>query len=173
MMRMAVVALFTLTAGTALGEVVCEKKSGAMFLRAACKPHETQVDMSGIGAVGARGPQGTQGAVGPTGPQGLAGTSATGLWAVVNSDGTLARGSSAATGASQLQTGTYEVDFNQDVTGCAYVATIGDPRSIVIPPAGSVSVTGRYNNPNGLYIVTYDSSGAAADRALFVTVFCN
>ncbi len=51
-------------------DVLCEKKTGALFVRAACKKKETQVDPASIGA---KGPQGSQGIQGPPGPPGPAG----------------------------------------------------------------------------------------------------
>ena len=44
------------------------------------------------------------------------------LWAVVNQNGTLARGSR-VTAVTWLGTGRYEVTFDRNVTGCAYIAT--------------------------------------------------
>ena len=54
---------------------------------------------------------------GPQGPPGI------NLWATVRSDGTLIRGT--ATGASQIETGTYLVTFGQDVAECAPMANSG------------------------------------------------
>jgi hypothetical protein len=69
------------------------------------------------------------------------------LWAVVNPDGTFARGSGAtASGrATGFEAGVYTVTFNRNVAQCAYVASIGAAGTT--PPAlgGQVLV---YVNPN-------------------------
>jgi hypothetical protein len=49
---------------------------------------------------------------------------ATSRYAVVNANGTLARGS-AGTTSTLLGGGTYSVDFNIDVNNCAWTATVG------------------------------------------------
>jgi len=41
-------------------------------------------------------------------------------------------------------TGIYEVNFNKDVSGCAYEATVGDTASAV-PTQGQISVSGDVN----------------------------
>lgn len=48
--------------------VLCAKKRGALAIRDACKPKETQVDVASLGLVGPPGPQGP---VGPEGPPGM------------------------------------------------------------------------------------------------------
>ena len=50
--------------------VICASGSGALKLRANCRPNETQLDLE---ALGLRGPQGEKGDTGDTGPQGLQG----------------------------------------------------------------------------------------------------
>jgi len=47
--------------------VVCKKKSGAVFLRDACKKKETAVDPASFGATGPQGPAGPQGPPGSGG----------------------------------------------------------------------------------------------------------
>jgi hypothetical protein len=53
--------------GRAEAAVLCQKKSGAVFMRTACKTRETQIDLASLGALG---PMGADGATGPTGPAG-------------------------------------------------------------------------------------------------------
>ena len=56
--------------------VLCQKRSGALFLRDACKRKETQVGPATFGATGATGPTGPAGAAGlsgATGPTGAVG----------------------------------------------------------------------------------------------------
>lgn len=73
------------------------------------------------GATGPAGPTGPQGPTGATGPQGPAGEDATSLWAHVNTNGSLIRGSG-ATGSDTRDAGNgaYEVEFDRDVSDCGY-----------------------------------------------------
>ena len=63
---------------------------------------------------------------GPAGPSGPAGAAATALWASVDQNGTLVRNKGAAS-AQRNGTGSYQVVFNQDVTGYAYLASSRPP----------------------------------------------
>jgi hypothetical protein len=117
------------------------------------------------GAVGATGPQGPKGDTGPPG------ASATALWAVVNSSGAIVR-SSGTTGSLHLgPTGEYEVDFNRNLTGCAYTATIGDPAHGT-PVTGFIGVAAREGVPNGVYVETHNSAVALTNMAFQLAVFC-
>jgi hypothetical protein len=98
--------------------------------------------------------------------RGTPGAPATKLWAVVNSAGTLLRGSGAVSAAKTA--GGYEVDFNRDVSNCSYDATLGATSAEV----GQAGVGPRSTNPNGVYVYTTDSAGAAADRGFNLAVFC-
>jgi hypothetical protein len=91
------------------------------------------------------------------------------LFAVVNSDGSLARGFQAIS-SQRFSVGRYEVIFSHDVTGSAYIATIGDSGSTVVPPAGEISVVGRFGAPNGVFLAVRDSAGNLADRGFHLAV---
>ena len=88
------------------------------------------------------------------------------LWAVVNPDGTLARGSGAtASGrAAGFAAGVYTVTFNRNVTQCAYTATIGAPGTT--PPTLGGQVLAYVNpNPNGQVITVRTFAADAEDDA--------
>lgn len=86
------------------------------------------------------------------------------LAALVQSDGSLLSGSG-ATGATRLGTGTYEVDFNRDVTGCYYTATPFN--------AGfSIETEPRSGNPNGVFVSIQFRDGTAADQQFYLIVYC-
>ncbi len=91
------------------------------------------------------------------------------FFAVVNADGSLARGFQAAF-SQNLGTGFYEVIFNFDVTGSAYVASIGSSASFGIEPTGEITVVGRVGTPNGVFVTTSDSTGAFANRGFHLAV---
>jgi prophage DNA circulation protein len=92
-------------------------------------------------------------------------------WAVVTSSGGVARhsGSASVTG-TKLATGSYDVQFNSDVTGCAYTATIGDSGKASSTP-GFITVTGG-SGTNNVQVQTFDKTGAAADSGFHLYVSC-
>jgi hypothetical protein len=73
-------------------------------------------------------------------------------WAVINADGSLARGAGVVSSAN-LQAGRYEVIFNKDVSKCAYVATLGNA-GFGDPPIGKIGVARRGGNKNGVLVNT-------------------
>lgn len=130
---------------------------------------------SPVGCPGTQGPQGPPGVQGPAGPRGANGTNgtnganATTLWAVVNSNGTLNRGSR-VTSVGHIGGGIYEVIFNRDVSGCAYVGAISDPGFGAA--FGFFSASKRGGQPNGIFIETTNAAGTVADQPFHVAVFC-
>jgi hypothetical protein len=96
-------------------------------------------------------------------------------FAVVASDGTLVRGSSSVSGALQNPVpgtiGQYFVIFKKDVSGCAYVATIGDTDSANAVP-GEIWVATLNSTPPSVFVQTTDSTGAASDRPFHLSVIC-
>ena len=134
---------------------------------------------------GPRGPRGPRGFRGPrglsrpsrpgrrgrrsAGPAGPAGPAATSLWASVDATGTLVRNKGVAS-AQKNATGDYQVIFSQDVTTCAYQATLGGPTTGVF--AGEITVGQRVAIPAGLRVFTLNSAGTPTDAAFFVSVFC-
>jgi hypothetical protein len=96
----------------------------------------------------------------------------TSFTAVVAADGTLVRGDG-ATGASQPEgTGSYEVDFVNDVSQCVFVATVGATGNEGTEPASFITVVRRNGVPNGVYVTTGDGAGNAADFPFHLDVGC-
>jgi hypothetical protein len=91
------------------------------------------------------------------------------FYAVVNSNGTLARGFQAVS-STRLVTGAYQVLFSHDITGSAYVGTIGLPGTSGSSPSGEIAVVGRAGAPNGVFVQTFDSAGKAADRSFHLAI---
>lgn len=113
---------------------------------------------------------GPQGPAGPPGPSGPAGAAATALWASVDQNGTLVR-NRGATSAQKNNTGQYQVIFNQDVTGCIYLATSGGPT--IGNFAADVGVGQLTAVAGGVRVNIFSINGAAAiDAPFFVAVFC-
>jgi hypothetical protein len=93
------------------------------------------------------------------------------MYAVVNANGTLARGHRAVS-AARLGTGAYEVVFRRDVRKCAFLATIGLSGSAGSSLPGEVTVVGRASNDRGVFVTTHSSGGAAADLGFHLAVLC-
>ena len=90
-------------------------------------------------------------------------------YAVVNANGTLARGRKAVA-ATRLATGAYEVVFHRDVRKCAYVGTIGLSGSAGSSLPGEITVVGRAGNDRGVFVTTHSSGGASADLGFHLAV---
>jgi hypothetical protein len=109
---------------------------------------------------------GPRGRTGPAGPAGAV----TRLWAVVNGSGSIARGAG-TTSAGRLGAGVYEVVFGQNVTNCAFVASVGDSAETT-GTNGAATVTRRAGNVNAVRIETRTLGNALADRGFHVIVVC-
>ena len=102
-------------------------------------------------------------------------------FAVVNSDGTIARASSAAVVEGDLHvagSGVYEVNFGKDVSKCAYEATIGSATAVPLPPPGAfITVSGDTDgdSPDDVFVRVFSGpSGGIApiDSSFHLTVTC-
>lgn|SRR5215207_3109166 len=98
-------------------------------------------------------------------------SNATVIFAVVDSNGTLARGTGAVS-AKRLDAGKYEVIFDRNVRTCGYTATIGLSGASGSSPPGEITTVGRVNNVNGVYVATYNSSGSPSSRGFHLQVAC-
>src|SRR3954470_1599348 len=70
-----------------------------------------------------------RGAAGPAGAQGPAGAPAAKFFAVVNAAGGFVRGNATSGGHASSGSGSYVIGFAQDVSGCAFSATLVAPES--------------------------------------------
>jgi len=91
------------------------------------------------------------------------------MWAVVNADGSVARGSR-VTGHVFFGAGLYEVDFDRDVTACNLVADVGSTTAGAA--AGYATVAGRDGVPNGVFVETFNPAGALAALPFHLSVTC-
>jgi len=91
-------------------------------------------------------------------------------FAVVNADGSLARGT--AVSSSAAGTGSYDVIFAKSVKRCVYAATIGDSDSVTVAPAGFATVAGMAGDDMGVYVATFDSSGTQSSLGFHLIVRC-
>jgi hypothetical protein len=124
------------------------------------------------GPIGSQGPKGDTGAKGDQGDRGEKGdkgdpgSPATALWAVVASAGTIKSGSPAATGVIHSGTGSYAVEFNRDVSSCAYEVTTSIQRfNVWALPQGGFS--------HDVFVGTEDrSEEKLANSTFYLAVFC-
>jgi hypothetical protein len=94
-----------------------------------------------------------------------------GFFAVVNENGSFARGKGVVS-TRRLFTGQYEVLFNASIAACAFGGTVGGTAFVGSSAPGEITVQGRISTNNGLYIETKTSAGVAADRSFHVVVTC-
>jgi hypothetical protein len=90
------------------------------------------------------------------------------LWAVVNANGTLARGSRVISINHFAGTGQYEVTFNRSVSACAYVSTTRNAFSQAIqsyPNGGHLSA-------NGVFVEIKNQGGGLMDGPFNLVVTC-
>ncbi len=104
----------------------------------------------------------------PATPAGMPPT-AQAFFAVVSATGTLVRGFQAVS-ATQLGTGIYQVLFSHDITGSAYIGTIGLTGSSGDSPAGQIAVVGRAGAANGVFVQTFNATGTPTDLAFHLAI---
>jgi hypothetical protein len=63
-----------------------------------------------------------------------------------------------------------EVIFSHDITGSAYIATIGLAGSFDISAPGQITVVGRAGNANGVFVQTSDSTGTPTSLGFHLAV---
>lgn len=118
------------------------------------------------------GPPGAPGAKGEKGDKGDPGAPATTLWAVLNQDGTLRRGSGVVS-VSGAPSSFTSVKFNRNIDTCAILGTLG--RTGAGFSAGQVIADEFVANgfaPDTVLVHTNDSAGMGANRGAHVAVFC-
>jgi hypothetical protein len=123
------------------------------------------------GPVGPAGAPGEPGAKGDKGDTGAAGTSATKLWVVVDSNGTVVRSSGGVTASGG---GVYTVTFPQAVDKCAYSVTIGR-NGIGFSNGGQVEAdefTANGFSDHQVAVKTYNAAGMQTAKRFSLVVFC-
>lgn len=103
---------------------------------------------------------------------GWAGTPTGTLTAVVDANGTLNRGTGALGVTHTAGSGSYIVQFNQDVTNCTYEATIGLSGSSGTSGRGFITVVGAAAGADRVFVTTNDTAMAVAERGFHLLVKC-
>jgi S-layer homology domain len=91
-------------------------------------------------------------------------------FAVVNDTGTLARGRGVVS-TQRLAASQYVVTFDTDITGCAYIGTVGNPGTN-LPPFGFLSTALRVGTTNAVFVLTFDNNGVLIDRNFHLEIVC-
>jgi hypothetical protein len=125
------------------------------------------------GKDGARGPAGEPGGIGPQGDRGPKGDSPPALWAVVTDTGTLTQGNH-ATSSSRSATGVYTVTFDQNVSGCAYLASVSTrDGSLSPPPQAEITVNaGATATDVVVHTYMYTPPGDGENHPFHLGVYC-
>jgi hypothetical protein len=92
------------------------------------------------------------------------------LWGVIDTDGSLVRGAG-VTSTSRTAAGAYHVVFNQDVSDCGYLATLGRTGAEVAQ-GGEIGTGGLPETPNGVWVRTRDSAGNLTDLSFHIAIAC-
>ncbi len=90
-------------------------------------------------------------------------------FAVVNFNGTLARGRGVVSTARGT-TGFYEVIFDTDITGCAYIGTVVVPG--IVNLGGFLTTARLAGTTNAVFVNTFSQAGVVDDRSFQVEVVC-
>jgi hypothetical protein len=141
---------------------------------------------------GARGPEGPAGDTGDDGPQGDDGDAgedgapATKLWAQIKADGSVNASSPDVT-AVNTSTGVYYVDFEEDITHCAAVATQGAIPDFAAAGSGTTGIPGAafvvmnsagtdfapgFPRSSSVGVQTRRTNGALVSTSFAIAVFC-
>jgi hypothetical protein len=80
------------------------------------------------------------------------------------------------TSTLKIGTGLYEVTFNQSVSSCDFVATLGNPDALEITSGqigAAQNLGGGFSNlPTQVLVSTTNSTGSATNLPFFLTVIC-
>lgn len=88
------------------------------------------------------------------------------LWAVVDADGTLIRGKG-VTGHEKIDAGRYEIDFNRDISQCAYTVTLS------MGASGQPTTQEGFGGPRSTDVIIGNSAGTAnEDNPFHLVVNC-
>jgi hypothetical protein len=138
---------------------------------------------------GARGRTGPAGAPGATGATGAPGLSATKLWAQIGADGSVNASSPGVTARLGISPGTYAINFGQDISHCAAMATQGSIPNFAAPGSSAGGVAGSalvflysagadlapgFPSATTVLVETTNSTagGSAAPSTFSIAVFC-
>jgi len=74
--------------------------------------------------------------------------------------------------AAHFGAGIYEVITNKAISNCAGFITIGQLTSTSVPPGGYGTVVQRGGNFKGVFVETFNTTGALTDLSFMLFVSC-
>lgn len=92
--------------------------------------------------------------------------------AVINADGSIARGKGIVSVTHSAGAGSYIVFFNKNVTACNFQGTIGLSGSSGTSARGFITVVGAAAGDTGVFVTTDDVAGSPAERGFHLYVGC-
>ena len=113
--------------------------------------------------------KGNRGLKGATGVQGLQGQPATKLFAVINADGSLLRGSG-VTSSSMPSAAVYHIAFSTNITGCAYLANAGQDAGGAI--YDNYHLYTSRTGTDTVVVEIYDNTNSPLQRPFYLAVLC-
>lgn len=121
----------------------------------------------------------SKGNAGPAGAQGPAGPPSPNHWALVNQDGSVARGSAGVSSTKLFNSGywQYRVTFPRDVSACSYAGATSDPGVIganeyTQPTHVSISRSNTGGNVLAVNLWTVGSSPTSIEDSFSVALYC-
>lgn len=89
-----------------------------------------------------------------------------GMAALVDGNGTLVRGNRVVS-VIRLATGSYQVAFDRNVSGCTYEASLSN-----VTGSGDIVVDPRAGSTDAVFVGTYNTSNALEDSRFYLEVTC-
>jgi hypothetical protein len=94
-------------------------------------------------------------------------------WAVVTGPGLLARGKGlSANPVARTGVGRYQIVFDADIRGCAYLATVGDASAAGTPQGSMITTSSVASNVNAVAVRTENQNGSPVDRPFHILLSC-
>ncbi|MGP8136134.1 MAG: hypothetical protein ACLQD8_08495, partial [Thermoplasmata archaeon] len=93
-----------------------------------------------------------------------------GLWAVVSSTGTLARGNGVVS-TTMTGPGVYDIVFDQQVENCSFLASLGSTGS-GSAPVGGVTVADFTGRSDGVKVATWADTGESVSFSFHLVAIC-
>jgi hypothetical protein len=94
-----------------------------------------------------------------------------GPWVVSDNAGNMNRGNGVKE-FRHVETGEWEITFDDDMTTCVYVASIGDPGKVPVTELGLVFTASGRDSANGVRVQTMNRDGAPTDFPFHLQIVC-
>jgi len=92
-------------------------------------------------------------------------------WAVVEANGSLVRAYPTGITTETLGGNVYIVTDTKDIEDCTSIGSVGEPGS-ESEVLGELSTQGRVDDPNSLFVETFNGKGEAAAEPFHIAIIC-